>query len=87
MTYPGMTAEGEELSAVDNGLVDILLEAQTKHFSVSGDFARKHAPMVGMAASMGLITTKVHQNIFGRDWLPTAFGLRFLSEVELEDGE
>ena len=73
----------EELSVIEDGLVDVVLEAQTKRLSVSSDFARQHAAMVGMAASMGLITTKIHLNVFGRHWTPTVLGLRMLNEVEL----
>ena len=74
----------EELSAIEDGLVDVILEAQTKRLTVSSDFARQNAAMVGMAASMGLITTKIHMNVFGRYWTPTVLGLRLLNEVELD---
>jgi hypothetical protein len=87
MTCPNHESNSEELTDLEELLVDIIIEAHTKHFSVSSDFARKHAEAVGMAASLGFITTKIFRDIFGRDWLPTSDGLKFLSEIELDEEE
>lgn len=75
----------EELSAIEDKLVDVVLEAQTGRFTVSSDFARQNAEYVAMAASMQLITTRIHMNAFGRQWVPTVLGLKLLSEVELDE--
>lgn len=78
----------DELTPIENRLVDIVLEARKRHFSVQSDFARTNAVMVAMAASMGFITTKIHSNVYGPEWMTTAGGLRFLGEFELgEDDE
>ncbi len=87
MPCPTHAELGEELTDLEESLVDIIIEARTKHFSVSSDFSRKHAETVGMAASLGFITTKIFRDIYGRDWLPTASGLQFLSEIELDEEE
>lgn len=74
----------DELSALENNMVDVILEAKRRRFSVSSEFARANAAVVAMAASMNAITTKVHKNVFGHNWMPTALGLTLLEEVELE---
>lgn len=76
---------GAELSAVEDALVTVVLEAKTSAFTTSSEFARKNATMVAMAASQQLITTKVHANVYGKAWLPTVLGLKMLSEVELDE--
>lgn len=81
------TTDTRELTAIENKLVDVILEARTKRFSVSGDFARANAAYVAMAASQQLITTKIHADVYGREWVPTVLGLRFLSEIELGEDE
>ena len=80
-------APTEELSALEDALVDVLLEANTRRLTVSSDFAREHAAIVAMAASQGLITTKIHLGLYGRYWVPTLLGLRLLNEVELDEEE
>lgn len=76
-----------ELNAIDDGLCEVILEAHIRGFTVASDFARKHADYVAMAASMGLISTRVHLNVFSREWRPTVAGLRWLNELDLEDNE
>jgi len=75
------------LSAIDQTLAEVITEAHTRRFSVSGDFARRNAAQVAMASSLGLITTKINSNVFGRDWLPTAFGLTMLAQMEANSPE
>ena len=67
-------------------LVDVLVEAWISPFSTKGDFARLHADFVAMAASDGMITTKIAAGLYGRRWLITEAGLRHLralGETEL----
>ena len=70
--------KGRPLSTIDQQLFQIVLEAYKRSFSVQSDYARASAELVGMAASLGLISTKVHNNIFSRDWRPTSKGLHWL---------
>lgn len=76
-------------SSLDVGLSNVVLEAHKSAFSVQSDFARKEAELVAMAASLGLITTRVHRNIFSRHWRTTVKGLMFLETHEMltEDPE
>lgn len=87
MVFDQYTNPSEELSETEDKLVDIILETRTRRVSVSGDFARANAEMIAMAASMGLITTRIHMDIYGRDWVPAIAGLEFLDDVELETEE
>lgn len=72
---------------LDSGLVAVVLEAYTSAFSVQSDFARREAEFVAMAASLGLLTTKVHRNVFSRHWRPTVKGLMFLESLKLTEDE
>lgn len=59
----------------------VVLEAYRHGFSVQSNFAREKAAHVAMAASMGLITTKIFSNVYGREWLPTVTGLQMLNDL------
>lgn len=76
-------------SSIDKRLFIVVLEAYKRSFSVQSDYARAEAELVAMAASLGLISTKVHNNIYSRDWRPTARGLLWLEKqnVEIDDEE
>lgn len=79
-------------SLIDQKLFEVVLEAYKRGFSVSSDYARYAAEHIAMAASLGFISTKVHNNVYSRDWRPTVKGLTWLeaqdvkvTEDELED--
>lgn len=76
-------------STIDKRLFSVVLEAYKRSFSLQSDYARSEAELVAMAASMGLISTKVHNNVYSRDWRPTARGLLWLEKqnVEIDDEE
>lgn len=76
-------------STIDKRLFTVVLEAYKRSFSVQSDYARAEAELVAMAASMGLISTKVHNNVYSRDWRPTARGLLWLEKqnVEIDEDE
>ncbi len=61
-------------------LTEVLREAWKNGISTKGDFARAHADLIAIAASSGLITTKVRANEYGRRWLITKLGLEALNE-------
>ena len=52
----------------------VIDRATRRPFTVKSDFARTSAMHVAMAASDGLITTQVDDNIYGRRWLITPLG-------------
>lgn len=76
-------------STIDKRLFTVVLEAYKRSFSVQSDYARAEAELVAMAASLGLISTKVHNNVYSRDWRPTARGLLWLEKqnVEIDEDE
>ena len=59
---------------------DILRRAWLQGFRTKSDFARLHADGVAVAASLGLITTKIGAERFDRSWHITKRGLTFLGE-------
>lgn len=71
-----------KLDAIDIALTNCIQEAYRRTFTVKSDYARANAEFVAMAASMGLISTKLGGNVFSSDWRPTMRGLAFL-EVKL----
>lgn len=72
---------------LDSGLVRVVLEAYKNAFSVQSDFARRESEFVAMAASLGLISTRVHKNVFSRHWRPTIRGMMFLETNHLTEEE
>ena len=64
----------------NSSLTDVLREAWKNGIATKGDYARAHADQIAIAASCGLITTKVRANEFGRRWLITKLGLEALNE-------
>jgi hypothetical protein len=59
-------------------LINVLNCAWLSPFSTKSDFARTYADFVAMAASDGLITTRIASGLYGRQWLITAKGLERL---------
>jgi hypothetical protein len=62
----------------------IVAEAWKRGIAISGDFAREHAALVGMAASMQLITTWSGADTYSHRWQVTTKGLRWLNEQEIK---
>jgi hypothetical protein len=59
-------------------LYETLYRTFTSPFSVSSDFARYRAQEIAALASMGLITTKVARQDYGRVWRITEEGIETL---------
>lgn len=75
----------DPLHAYDDGLVMVIQEAHRRGYTVSSNYAREHSAYIGMAASLGMLTTRVHNNVYSREWRPTVLGLSLLNESELDD--
>jgi len=73
--------EGHTLTAIDRKLCDVIIEAYRRGFTVQSDFARTHADYVAMAASLGLLSTRLYGNVFSREWRPTVKGLAFVNQA------
>lgn len=56
----------------------VLAKAWTGGFRVQSDFARKHAVVVGMAASCDYLSTLRPDGNFGPDWYVTRRGIALL---------
>lgn len=69
-------------ASVNERLLPVLDEAWRYGFAVSSNFARANAELVGMAASLQLITTRVTKDVFSREWQITSKGLRWLNEYK-----
>lgn len=52
--------------------------ARTRPFTTKSDFARMAANEVAIAASEGLITTRVNDEAFGNVWIVTQAGMEFV---------
>ena len=70
---------------IEQDLAPVLTKAWKTGFTCQSNFAREQANLVGMAASMGLITTRIIEGVYSRDWHMTAKGIRVLMEMELLD--
>jgi hypothetical protein len=71
---------------MDRTITEVVLEAHKRGgFSVSCDYARQNSAAVAMAASMGFISTRIHLDVYGREWKPSVKGLSLLNQAELED--
>jgi hypothetical protein len=56
-------------------LIDVLRLAWSRGFSTKSDYARAHANLVALAASRGLITTRLDRETYGTRWLISPDGL------------
>jgi hypothetical protein len=60
----------------------VLRKAWLQGFRTKSDFARHYANEVAIAASLGLISTKIGKERFDKSWHVTRRGLSFLQEIE-----
>lgn len=60
----------------------VVLHARVEPFTTKSDFARTAANAVGLAASEGLITTRMNDDTYTNRWMVTADGLEWLEGVE-----
>lgn len=62
---------------------DVLARAWDGGFSTRSDFARSNAEEVAAAACLGLITTRMTSNAYGRQWRITPAGCRVLFKEKM----
>ena len=72
---------------IHNKLAYTVREVAYSDVTVSSNFARENAPYIAMAASMGLISTKITRDVYGNAWKPTTGGLSLLAEKDLLDDD
>lgn len=73
--------EGLGQKRTEEHLLQILIRARLDAFTTKSDFARDNADYVAMAASQGLISTRVMNDVFSRHWQITAKGNQVLEEA------
>lgn len=71
----------EQLRSIDKRLGAVILETYRRGFTVQSDYSRANADFIAMAASLGLVSTRVYGNVFSREWRPTVKGLTWLEDV------
>ncbi|MBB4039133.1 hypothetical protein GGR34_000768 [Microvirga flocculans] len=69
------------VSTTDKKLAEVILEAYRRGFTVQSDYSRSNAEYVAMAASIGLISTRLYGNVYSREWRPTVKGLVWLENT------
>ena len=71
----------EEIEAMTR-IVTVLAKSRVEPFTTKSNFAREFATEIGIAASEGLITTRLNEGQFANTWLITAEGLQFMESME-----
>lgn len=77
---PSTKLEATGPKRIDSLLKQVLHTVWTCQVTTKSDFAREHADFVAMAASMGLISTRIMEEVYGRQWQITSRGLAALEE-------
>lgn len=67
---------------MDDTLEQVVEQAWRAPFTVKSDLARKFAEHVAMAASLGLITTRITKGVYGCVWHITPKGLAWIGVDE-----
>ena len=66
-------------------LLELLDKTRRRPLKVKSDYARKYADIVGMAASLNLLTTRIGKSTYTGTWFITTTGLTWLNEKELDE--
>lgn len=70
---------------IQDELLGVLYAVHEGDITVSSNFAREKALFFAMASSMGLISTKITRDVYGRVWKLTVGGLTVINGTELEE--
>ena len=79
--HAGETPTNEELETLGT-LMTVLAKARLEPYTTKSDFARRHATEIAIAASEGLISTRVNDGQFTNIWLITQEGLQFMEAID-----
>jgi hypothetical protein len=60
----------------------VLLQAKQSPFTTKSDFARVAANPIALAASEGLISTRLNEDTFTNRWMVTAEGMEWMEGME-----
>lgn len=73
-----LVATGPKL--IDGMLFETLKTIWRYNVTTKSEFAREHADYVAMAASMGFVSTRITEDVYGRQWQITSRGLMALED-------
>ncbi len=79
---PRPDGHGPKLTDVKGRLKAVLDRVWRYGVRLKSDYAREHADVIAMAASMSLITTKIGEGTFALTWHITIKGQQWLAEQE-----
>ena len=65
-----------------NRILMVLAKTRVEPFTTKSDFSRKFATEIAIAASEGLITTRLNEGQFTNVWMITQDGLQFMESME-----
>ena len=83
-----MEVDGDfEYQQTTAGLLTVTERSWVKPFSVTSKFARDNAFHVAIASLVGFITIELSPDVFGRNWMVTEVGIRFLQDFQHEYSE
>lgn len=62
-------------------MYEVLIEAWAGGFTTKSKFAREAANIIAVAATEGLITTRLEEEVWGNRWMITEKGMNFMKEI------
>ena len=62
-------------------MYEVLIEAWAGGFTTKSKFARESANIIAVAATEGLITTRLEEEVWGNHWMITEKGMQFMKEI------
>lgn len=62
-------------------MYEVLIESWAGGFTTKSKFAREAANIIAVAATEGLITTRLEEEVWGNRWMITEKGMNFMKEI------
>ena len=62
-------------------MYEVLIESWAGGFTTKSKFARESANIIAVAATEGLITTRLEEEVWGNRWMITEKGMNFMKEI------
>ena len=62
-------------------MYEVLIEAWAGGCTTKSKFARESANIIAVAATEGLITTRLEEEVWGNRWMITEKGMNFMKEI------
>ena len=78
----GQTHIDEDQYSAVAELYAVLLQCKAAPFTTKSNFARHHATTLAIAASEGLVSTRISDGTYANRWMITADGIYWIEEVQ-----